>query len=74
MAILAAGSFGVGAARTIPELLVWRVIQALGASSGLAVGMGVLADIYRLEERGRSSGIFFGVSHFDVPPAPYTSS
>ena len=62
MIFMAIGSFGAGAARTIPELLVSRIVQAFSAASGLAVGMGIMADIYRLEERGRSSGIFFGVS------------
>lgn len=70
MATMAVGSFGAGAARTIPELLVWRVVQAFGASSGLSVGIGVLADIYRLEERGRSSGIFFGAILFGMSIAP----
>ena len=62
MATLAVGSLGAGAARAVPDLLIWRIIQAFGASSGLSVGIGVLADIYKLEERGRASGVFFGVS------------
>ena len=62
MATLAVGSLGAGAAQTIPTLLVWRILQAFGASSGLSVGIGALADIYKMEERGRSSGVFFGVS------------
>lgn len=62
MATLAVGSFGAGAALGVPDLLFWRIIQAFGASSGLSVGIGVLADIYKLEERGRASGVFFGVS------------
>ena len=66
MAILALGSFGAGAARNIPELLLYRIAQAFGASSGLSVGIGVLADIYKLEERGRSSGVFFGVRAIQV--------
>jgi MFS family permease len=42
--------------------MVWRFVQALGASPGLAVGPGVIGDIYKLEERGQAMGIFFGVS------------
>ena len=61
------GSIGAGMARTVPELLFWRVMQAFGASSGLSVGIGVLADIFKMEERGSASGIFFGVC------APVTS-
>lgn len=59
--ILCIGSVGSGAATTVSELLTWRVIQAFGASSGLSVGIGVLADIYKMEERGTASGAFFGV-------------
>ena len=51
---------------------MWRVVQAFGASSGHSVGMGVIGDIYRLEERGTASGIYFGVRHgaFIGPDAP----
>ena len=42
--------------------MVWRFVQALGASPGLAVGSGVIGDIYKLEERGQAIGIFFGVN------------
>lgn len=61
LVIMCIGSIGAGAAQAVPDLLIWRVIQAFGASSGLAVGIGVLADIYKMEERGSASGIFFGV-------------
>jgi MFS family permease len=43
--------------------MVWRFVQALGSSPGLAVGSGVIGDIYKLEERGQAMGIFFGVGH-----------
>jgi len=42
--------------------MVWRFVQALGASPGVAVGSGVIGDIYKLDERGQAMGIFFGVS------------
>lgn len=57
----AIGSAGVAFSRSVPELLVCRVVQAFGASSGLSVGQGVIGDIYKLEERGTASGIFFAV-------------
>jgi len=44
--------------------MVWRFVQALGASPGVAVGSGVIGDIYKLDERGQAMGIFFGVSLF----------
>lgn len=42
--------------------MVWRVVQALGASPGLGVGSGVIGDIYRPEKRGEALGFFFSVS------------
>ncbi len=56
------GSLGVATAQSVPQLLAWRIFQALGAASGLSVGMGVIGDIYKLEERGAAAGIFWGVS------------
>ncbi|KAF8162628.1 MFS DHA1 amino acid exporter [Crassisporium funariophilum] len=57
--LLLLGSIGVAASRTIPELMIWRFLQAIGSSPGLAVGSGVIGDIYKLEERGQAMGIFF---------------
>ncbi|CAA7261029.1 unnamed protein product [Cyclocybe aegerita] len=57
--LLFLGSMGVASAQTIPQLMTWRFIQAIGASPGLAVGSGVIGDIYKLEERGQAMGIFF---------------
>ncbi|CAA7262068.1 unnamed protein product [Cyclocybe aegerita] len=57
--LLFLGSLGVASAQTIPQLMVWRFLQAIGASPGLAVGLGVIGDIYKLEERGQAMGIFF---------------
>ncbi|KAF9043989.1 major facilitator superfamily domain-containing protein [Panaeolus papilionaceus] len=57
--LLVVGSFGVASAPTVPSLMIWRFIQAAGASPGMAVGAGVIGDIYRLEERGTAMGIFF---------------
>lgn len=68
LSIQCVGTIGVGTSRTVPLLLFWRVIQAFGSSSGLSVGMGVIGDIYRIEERGTASGIFFAVS---PAPPPY---
>jgi len=55
-----AGSCGVASSRTVSELLTLRILQAFGSSSGLSIGIAVIGDIYRLEERGTASGIFFG--------------
>jgi MFS family permease len=58
---LCIASLGVAFARSVPALLIWRIIQAFGCSSGMSVGAAVIGDIYRLEERGTAMGVFFGV-------------
>ncbi|KAF9009718.1 major facilitator superfamily domain-containing protein [Cyathus striatus] len=57
--LLIAGSAGVSFAANIPQLMIYRFIQALGASPGMSVGAGVIGDIYKLEERGQAMGIYF---------------
>ncbi|EKM56177.1 uncharacterized protein PHACADRAFT_95579 [Phanerochaete carnosa HHB-10118-sp] len=71
IAIEAVGSLGVALSRNVPQLLVCRVLQAFGASSGLSVGIGVIGDIYKLEERGTASGIFFGAVLLGAALAPF---
>ena len=61
MPCLAVGSFGVSVSRSVPELLFWRSIQAVGSSAGMSTGMAIIGDIYKLEERGTAMGITFGV-------------
>ncbi|KAK7057497.1 MFS general substrate transporter [Favolaschia claudopus] len=60
--LLCLGSIGVSTSKTISQLLVFRLIQAIGTSGGLAVGGGVIGDIYKLTERGTAMGIFFSAS------------
>ncbi|KAG2227158.1 hypothetical protein INT45_003888 [Circinella minor] len=40
-------------------LVLFRIFQAVGTSSSMAIGGGVLCDIYDTEKRGRASAIFF---------------
>lgn len=56
------GSLGVATARTVPQLMIWRLVQGIGASPNFSVGAGVIGDIYKLEERGTALGSYFGVS------------
>ncbi|KAF8178519.1 MFS general substrate transporter [Mycena galopus ATCC 62051] len=60
--LLCFGSVGVGISKTIPQLMVFRFIQAFGTSGGFAVGGGIIGDIYKLTERGTAMGIFFAAS------------
>ncbi|KIJ66096.1 hypothetical protein HYDPIDRAFT_27289 [Hydnomerulius pinastri MD-312] len=55
------GSVGVATSSSIPSLFVWRFVQTFGSAARLALGCGVIGDIYRLEERGTALGIFNGV-------------
>ncbi|OBZ75053.1 MFS antiporter QDR3 [Grifola frondosa] len=59
---LCIGSVGVATSKAVPELMLWRIFQQFGASSGMSVGASVIGDIYKLEERGTAMGIFYGAS------------
>ncbi|KAF5317672.1 hypothetical protein D9619_012519 [Psilocybe cf. subviscida] len=68
--LLLVGSLGVATSQSITELMIWRFVQAIGASPGQAVGAGVIADIYKLEERGQAMGIFFAAILLGPTTAP----
>ncbi|KAF8888354.1 major facilitator superfamily domain-containing protein [Infundibulicybe gibba] len=68
--LLCLGSLAVAWSRSIPELMIWRFVQSFGASPGLAVGAGVIGDIYKLEERGQAMGIFFAACLLGPALAP----
>lgn len=44
---------------SIYVFLVGRIIQAAGSGAGLSVGAGVVADVFKREERGRAFGVFY---------------
>ncbi|KAH8100303.1 MFS general substrate transporter [Cristinia sonorae] len=64
------GSLGVACSRSVPELLATRIVQAFGSSSGLSIGIAVIGDLYKLEERGTAAGIFFGCTLLGPTLAP----
>ncbi|TFK45914.1 MFS general substrate transporter [Heliocybe sulcata] len=68
--LLCIGSLGTAAAQDVPQLMIWRVVQAFGASSGMSVGAAVIGDIYRLEERGTAIGVFFAACLLGPALAP----
>ncbi|KAJ7131864.1 MFS general substrate transporter, partial [Mycena crocata] len=68
--LLCLGSLGVGASKRIPELMFWRFVQAFGSSGGMSVGGGVIADIYKLTERGTAMGIFLAAALLGNALAP----
>ena len=51
-------SFLCGAARTLPELVVFRVVQGLGGGALLAVGQSVLIETFPAERQGTGQAIF----------------
>lgn len=68
--VMILGSIGVARAQNVQELLAFRFVQALGASPGTSVGFGVIGDIYRLEERGRAMGSYYGATLVGLALAP----
>lgn len=64
--VLFIACLGVATAQSMPQLLVWRFMQAIGSSPGLTIGTAVIGDIYELEERGTALGIFFAVSNWHL--------
>ncbi|KZT37231.1 MFS general substrate transporter [Sistotremastrum suecicum HHB10207 ss-3] len=51
-------SLGVASCRTVPELMVYRTLQAFGSAGFQSLGAAVIADIFKLEERGRAMAIY----------------
>jgi EmrB/QacA subfamily drug resistance transporter len=50
-----------GAARSMGELIAFRMLQGLGAGSLMTVGMTIVGDLYGLERRARMQGYISGV-------------
>jgi EmrB/QacA subfamily drug resistance transporter len=55
------GSALSGAARGMTELIVFRMLQGLGAGSLMTIGMTIVADLFGLERRARMQGYIAGV-------------
>ncbi|KAK8090873.1 MFS general substrate transporter [Apiospora phragmitis] len=51
-------NLGCGLARTKAQLIVFRLLAGLGGSAPLAIGGGVLADLFTAEERGKAMSIY----------------
>jgi len=61
LAIFLAGSALSGAARDMPALIAFRMLQGLGAGSLMTVGMTVVGELFGLERRARMQGYISGV-------------
>jgi len=58
IALFTFASFLCGAARSLPELVVFRVIQGLGGGALLAVGQSVLIESFPNRQQGMGQAIF----------------
>lgn len=73
-AIFTAGSVLCGTAQTMPELIVFRAIQGLGAAGVLPVALTIVGDIFTLEQRSRVQGLFSGVWAMSAVVGPITGA
>ncbi|KAL1883778.1 hypothetical protein VTK73DRAFT_8314 [Phialemonium thermophilum] len=51
-------NLGCGLARTKGEMIAFRFLSGLGGSAPLAIGGGVLGDLFTAEQRGRAMSIY----------------
>ncbi|OAX35759.1 MFS general substrate transporter [Rhizopogon vinicolor AM-OR11-026] len=68
---LCIGSCGVAMSTSLRSLLFWRFLQMFGCSGGMSLGIGVISDIYKLEERGTSIGIFSSAGLIGLAISPF---
>lgn len=61
IAIFLLGSVLSGLAATMPQLIIFRAIQGLGAGALIPLGMTIIGDIYTVTERTRMQALFSGV-------------
>src|SRR5215472_14399900 len=65
IALFMVGSMLCGQSQTMEQLIVFRLIQGLGAGGVLPINQTILGDVYPLEQRARITGLFstiWGVS------------
>ena len=55
------GSMLSGMATSMPELIIFRAIQGLGAGALIPLGMTIIGDTFTLEERTKMQAFFSGV-------------
>lgn len=61
LAVFILGSALSGAARSMPQLIIFRALQGLGAAALFPVGMTIVADLLTLEKRAKVVGLFSGM-------------
>jgi EmrB/QacA subfamily drug resistance transporter len=58
IAMFLVGSMLCGQAQSMEQLILFRLLQGLGAGGVLPITQTVLGDVYQLEERARITGLF----------------
>jgi EmrB/QacA subfamily drug resistance transporter len=59
--LFTSSSLGCGLSATIPELILFRVLQALGASMLMSVCIAIIMQVFPPGERGRAMGYYTAV-------------
>ncbi|MCF8568111.1 MFS transporter [Alicyclobacillus tolerans] len=60
-AIFTLGSLLCGLAVNMPQLIVFRAVQGLGAAGVLPIALTIIGDVFTLEQRARIQGFFSSV-------------
>lgn len=63
-------NIGLALTRNFAGLMVLRALQAIGSSSTIAIGAGVIGDIATGQERGGFMGVFGGIRMFGQAIGP----
>jgi EmrB/QacA subfamily drug resistance transporter len=61
LALFVVGSALSGAAHSMPQLIVFRIIQGLGAAAIFPIGMTIVSDLLTLEQRAKMIPLFSGM-------------
>lgn len=61
IALFLTGSMLCGLATSMPQLILFRALQGIGAGGLLPLGMTILGDLFSLEERARAQAFFAAV-------------
>ncbi len=61
MVIFLAGSVLAGLAQSMEQLVIFRVIQGLGAGGLMPLAFTIIGDIFTFEQRAKMQGVFSGV-------------
>jgi EmrB/QacA subfamily drug resistance transporter len=70
IALFLAGSMLAGVAQSMPQLIVFRAVQGLGAGGLIPLALTIIGEIYTLAERTRMQAVFSSVWGFSSIAGP----